>query len=128
VSKGTYVRSLAADIGRAAGTVAHLGALRRTRIGSACLSAATSLAGAVAAAEAGRLSSLMADPVPLLGMPVLEIDPSLVRDGRRVPAPEGAFSDGECVALVADNLLLGVYRCGRDILIPESVLVPGIAR
>jgi tRNA pseudouridine55 synthase len=34
VSKGTYLRSLARDLGEAAGTRAHLGALRRTRIGS----------------------------------------------------------------------------------------------
>jgi tRNA pseudouridine55 synthase len=32
-SKGTYVRALARDIGRALGTVAHLAALRRTRSG-----------------------------------------------------------------------------------------------
>ena len=33
-SKGTYVRVLAADLGRALGTVAHLERLRRTRVGS----------------------------------------------------------------------------------------------
>jgi tRNA pseudouridine55 synthase len=33
-SKGTYVRVLAAEIGRALGTVAHLERLRRTRVGS----------------------------------------------------------------------------------------------
>lgn len=33
-SKGTYVRVLAADIGRALGTVAHLSSLRRTAVGS----------------------------------------------------------------------------------------------
>ena len=32
-SKGTYIRSLAHDLGQAAGTGAHLAALRRTRIG-----------------------------------------------------------------------------------------------
>ena len=32
-SKGTYIRALARDIGRALGTVAHLAALRRTRSG-----------------------------------------------------------------------------------------------
>lgn len=34
VSKGTYVRVLAEDIGRALGTIAHLKSLRRTRFGS----------------------------------------------------------------------------------------------
>lgn len=32
-SKGTYIRSLAADLGRALGTAAHLTALRREAIG-----------------------------------------------------------------------------------------------
>ena len=32
-SKGTYIRSLAADLGRAVGTAAHLTALRREAIG-----------------------------------------------------------------------------------------------
>lgn len=32
-SSGTYIRSLARDLGRAAGSAAHLGALRRTRVG-----------------------------------------------------------------------------------------------
>ena len=33
-SGGTYVRGLARDLGRACGSAAHLGALRRTRVGS----------------------------------------------------------------------------------------------
>jgi tRNA pseudouridine55 synthase len=39
-SKGTYVRVLAADIGRALGTVAHLETLRRTRVGDFAVAAA----------------------------------------------------------------------------------------
>jgi tRNA pseudouridine55 synthase len=47
---GTYVRSLAADLGTALGGCAHLAALRRTRVGSFTL------------AEARPLSELEADP------------------------------------------------------------------
>lgn len=39
-SKGTYVRSLAADLGRALGSAAHLTALRRESIGEHSVSAA----------------------------------------------------------------------------------------
>lgn len=39
-SKGTYVRVLAADLGRALGTVAHLEQLRRTRVGRFAVEAA----------------------------------------------------------------------------------------
>jgi len=42
-SKGTYIRSLADDIGRALGMGAHLGSLIRTRIGKFCLEEATTI-------------------------------------------------------------------------------------
>ena len=48
-SKGTYVRVLAADLGTAAGTAAHLVALRRTRIGAASVEDAWPLLDLVAA-------------------------------------------------------------------------------
>lgn len=48
-SKGTYVRVLAADLGAAAGTAAHLVALRRTRIGEASVEDAWPLLELVAA-------------------------------------------------------------------------------
>jgi tRNA pseudouridine55 synthase len=57
-SKGTYVRVLAADVGRALGTVAHLERLRRTRVGRFTVEEATSLAG-IEAMPAGA-------PLPLL--------------------------------------------------------------
>ena len=42
-SKGTYVRAIAADIGTALGTGAHLTSLRRSRVGSLDLSAAVTI-------------------------------------------------------------------------------------
>lgn len=42
-SKGTYVRTLAADIGSALGCGAHLAALRRTRVGALDIAAAVTL-------------------------------------------------------------------------------------
>jgi tRNA pseudouridine55 synthase len=50
-SKGTYIRVLAAEIGEALGTVAHLARLRRTRVGIFHVEDATSLAMLVAAHE-----------------------------------------------------------------------------
>lgn len=43
VSSGTYIRSLAVDIGETLGTGAHLAALRRTRIGESSVDAALPL-------------------------------------------------------------------------------------
>jgi len=42
-SKGTYIRTLADDIGRKLGMGAHLGSLIRTRIGNFCLEEATTI-------------------------------------------------------------------------------------
>lgn len=52
-SKGTYVRSLAEEIGRRLGTVAHLAELRRTECGVYCLQ------------EACRLADLEENPLPV---------------------------------------------------------------
>ena len=59
-SKGTYVRVLAADVGRALGTVAHLEHLRRTRVGRFGVEEAASLA-AIEALPIGA-------PLPLLNV------------------------------------------------------------
>ena len=57
-SKGTYVRVLAADVGRALGTVAHLERLRRTRVGRFELHEATSLPAIEAMAPGAALPLL----------------------------------------------------------------------
>jgi len=56
-SKGTYVRVLAADLAAALGTVAHLEALRRTRVGAFRIEDATALGTLLQAPDA---------PLPLL--------------------------------------------------------------
>jgi tRNA pseudouridine55 synthase len=62
-SKGTYVRVLGAEIGKALGTVAHLAALRRTAVGAFDVAAATPLDGLAA--------------MPVDAWPVLPIDRAL---------------------------------------------------
>jgi tRNA pseudouridine55 synthase len=57
-SKGTYVRSLAADLGTALGTGAHLAALRRTAFGPLRIERAVPLDRLGEAAAAGELSLL----------------------------------------------------------------------
>jgi len=72
-SKGTYVRVLAADLGRALGTVAHLEELRRTRVGAFGLK------------EACTLDHLLALP-GAAPMPLLAVRDAL-RDYLAFPAP-----------------------------------------
>jgi len=122
-STGTYMRSLARDIGVALGTVAHLGELRRLRNGSFTLAEARPLAAVLEAlAEAGggdRTGQNPAgqNPVGLIGMrealatmAEAEADPEQVRrlrngDSRALDglAPEGAklFKVVSAGALVA---------------------------
>lgn len=59
VSKGTYIRSLARDIGEAVGCPAHLAALRRTRIGDWSVSQATTVEELASLAAAGGLRERM---------------------------------------------------------------------
>ncbi len=128
VSKGTYIRSLARDIGEAAGTLAHLSALRRTSAGLARLTDAMNLEDAVVSAEAGLLEEHLIDPVALLGMRCVEVSAEDVRDGRSVTTTEVASAEDEPVAIVAGDQLLGVYRQRGNTLVPETVLVPGVPR
>jgi tRNA pseudouridine55 synthase len=57
-SKGTYVRALARDLGRALGVGAHVTALRRTRSGPFALADARPLEEVLAALAAGDRASL----------------------------------------------------------------------
>jgi len=108
-SKGTYVRVLAEEIGRALGTAAHLDALRRTGFGSFDVAAAVPLAawGADAAAGFVGLSETLAH------LPRMRIDEravAAVRQGkswvlRTLPAQAGDTAvllgpDADVVAVV----------------------------
>ncbi len=73
VSKGTYVRSLARDIGRAAGSAAHLVALRRTQSGSVGLDACLALDAVDAAQDSAEVLAHALDPVAALGAPVRQL-------------------------------------------------------
>lgn len=61
-SKGTYVRSIAHDLGKKLGTGAHLSALRRTRSGVFCIEQATTLS-ALQEDPAKLFSSMIQSPL-----------------------------------------------------------------
>ncbi len=73
-SKGTYIRSLAADIGRALGCGAHLTALRRTRIGRFDVAQAVSLEELESAEVDSRPGFLAPADALVLHLPRLELD------------------------------------------------------
>jgi tRNA pseudouridine55 synthase len=122
VSKGTYVRALARDIGRSCGTAAHLGALRRTASGALELTHAHSLDEVAAAAHDGTLGELFADALAAVALPVVDADPAEVVTGRTLPramAPQ--LPPGARAAAAVQGRLLGVYRVSAEGLKPEAV-------
>lgn len=132
VSKGTYVRSLADDIGRAAGTFAHLSALRRTAIGGVGIDWATGLDEACGRAQDGSLRSLFLDVVGLLGLPIAEVPSGAAANGRPVPVEivdrvSAPLSEGLVVSVTSAGEFLGVYVCTGDVLRAETVFDPGLS-
>jgi tRNA pseudouridine55 synthase len=123
-SAGTYVRSLAHDLGRTLGTVAHLARLRREAAGSFTLADSHPLAAIEAAAQRGDLSGLVLPPGTGLALPRLRVDADTARrlgHGQQVAstAPlQGALGpDGlAAIYLAADagaseTALAGIVRC-----------------
>jgi tRNA pseudouridine55 synthase len=95
-SKGTYIRSLAHDLGAKLGTGAHLAALRRTASGSFTLEHACTLEQletAVAAGEPARYLLPMDLAVPQFDAYVLDAaQVQAVRNGQFLPAPTNLTS------------------------------------
>ena len=118
VSKGTYIRALARDIGRAAGGAAHIEALSRTASGSVGARDCLPLEGLdPARAREGAL-----DPVRALGIPALAVGEDAAADvtcGRSLSAPAGA-GPGR-VALVRSGGLIAIARPEGTRLAPEIV-------
>lgn len=74
-SKGTYIRTLAEDIGRALGSCAHLAGLRRTAVGNLTVDQAITLAGLEAVSDPRDLDTLLL-PVDTLVMALPPLDVS----------------------------------------------------
>jgi tRNA pseudouridine55 synthase len=88
-SKGTYVRQLAADLGRALGTGAHLAALRRTMVGRFALGDAVTLEGLRSMDAPAHEARLLPVEALLADLPRVEL----------VAAQAARFADGQSVAL-----------------------------
>jgi len=124
-SKGTYVRSLAHDIGVRLGCGAHLTALRRTGIGRLGIEEAVALDRLAALTEAERISCLRPADILLADLPAVVVDHTRAEallHGRavaRVPSePVGS------VRLYAeDGLFLGLGAGGQDLLSPKRMCV-----
>ena len=112
-SSGTYVRTLAADLGRELGGGAHLRNLRRTSVGAITLDGAQ------------PLDDFSLQPLDLLlgGMPMLEVDDDVARQvshGRKLGPGGGA---GRFAIKDPEGRLIAVYEVRDGELCPAKVLV-----
>jgi tRNA pseudouridine55 synthase len=124
-SQGTYIRTLAHDLGEALGCGAHLAALRRLAVGALRVEAALSLAelAELSREEVTRRIIPLAQCLPRL-RPV-EVGPAearQLRQGRLLARPANGFTDGEQVRVVSETTLVAVAHIKN--MTDQAVLAP----
>jgi tRNA pseudouridine55 synthase len=124
-SQGTYIRTLAQDLGDALGCGAHLAALRRLAVGAFQVEAALGLA---ALSEMGR-EELGQRIIPLSdclsGLRPVEVglaEARRLRQGQLLVRPAADLEDGEQVRVLSDATLVAVAQVRN--LTPQMVLAP----
>ena len=107
-SKGTYIRTLAEDIGRALGCGAHLAALRRVAVGGVSIEQAVTLDALGALPEEGRARWLLPPDALLQGLPEIGLDErQSLRFVHGNPVAVECGVQGKC-RVYAEGRLLGV--------------------
>ena len=118
-SAGTYIRSIARDVGAALGVGAHLTALRRTAIGEHTVERALP---ADLLEDAAARARVLLPPLAALGhMPrvgVTAADAAAVLHGRAIVSPPGLHGP---IALVAEGELLAIAQADGQTLRPRKV-------
>jgi tRNA pseudouridine55 synthase len=123
-SKGTYIRSLAHDLGVALGTGAYLDALTRTRVGAFTVEEAVTLEGLATAFAVGTWQESLRLPESILaGWPIYEVDSDTAKAitqgkavaiGSSAPMPERMAAvrgpAGNLLAVVEWNRLTGLWQ------------------
>ena len=112
-SPGTYVRTLADDLGRRLGCGAHLRNLRRTRSGPFELGGARTPERFAEDAQRGQVESHMIPGVDVLGLPIVELgteETRRVKNGGEVGASLALTPGGRVAALEPGGELLAVME------------------
>jgi tRNA pseudouridine55 synthase len=116
-SQGTYIRTLAADLGVALGCGAHLTALRRLEVGPFRVAEALTLE----ALEKASLDEGLARIIPLVdclpGMQQVKVGPEeagKLRQGQALAWQDEDFQPGEVVQVLAAGELLALSRVRRQ--------------
>ncbi|MER3429646.1 MAG: tRNA pseudouridine(55) synthase TruB [Blastocatellia bacterium] len=124
-SAGTYIRTLAEEIGRAVGIGAHLSSLRRTRAGSFSLQDAVRMEILTAAREPARFVRPMEEAVKHL--PLFQLEPNRVaptRSGMPTRAILDAFAADEWIRMIDQDgrlVALGRFDANEKLVRPRIV-------
>jgi tRNA pseudouridine55 synthase len=125
-STGTYIRTLAADVGERLGVGAHLVALRRLGSGRFSLEDAIELAAALKLGSQGRLGEALLSPAEAVAdYPAFTVDAtaaSALAHGRPLPA---TGLDGPVAALSTSGQLLAMVADREGAAWPLTVLIDG---
>jgi tRNA pseudouridine55 synthase len=122
-SKGTYIRTLAEDIGQALGCGAHLLALRRLAIGWFRLEDAYSWEWLEAMDQPKREACLLPVDCMLQNLPLLELDTEQVTrisQGQRLVLDQDLA--GGKIRLYGEGVFIGLGRLQGRLLAPERLL------
>ncbi len=129
-SKGTYVRVLGEDIGRALGCGAHLTALRRTAIDALELSGARTIESLGALPDAERAPALLPVDALLTKFPRVELDDELTRrfrQGQRLALNRAGIDapchEGRVRVYSSEGMLLGTAQLTHGALLAPERLV-----
>ena len=128
VSKGTYIRALARDLGRACDSAAHISALRRTASGVVSIG----VCHAVEELSPESVTGFALDPIAALGATRVDLPGNLADDllcGRRIPV-DRALVDFDAskapFALVLDGGLKALARIEDGRFVMEHVFPQAI--
>ena len=128
-SKGTYVRTLAEDIGHALGCGAHLSALRREAVGSLSIKVAHDAAALEAMTPALRDACLMPSDALVELLPRIELDLAQavrLKLGQRIVCQAASLPPIEAVrAYDSSGVFLGLVRTAAGVVHPLRLIVPG---
>ena len=122
-SSGTYIRSLAHDLGAALGCGGHVAALRRTAVGAFAVAQAVSLDALTPESVAAALLPPQAAVAHLPRLEVDETEALRLSLGQRLPAAADA-PPGDVAAFGPSGRFLGVVEIDGDVIRPRKMLGP----
>lgn len=128
-SAGTYIRTLAEDIGRKLNTGAHLAELRRTRAGKFGVENSVTLEALEEIVRADKLVKILISPNDAIAhLPEIKLqiqDAAKIKNGLRLRIDLAENASGDFVRLTeSENLLaVGVYDADEKSVQPKVVLL-----